>query len=75
MAGNALTARLIPGHAVLEPGCRRKINPKALHHAIHQLRLLQDPVQHRPAIAKVAHGESSFRLLHSLKDASRRRLT
>src|SRR6516225_5051383 len=59
MAGNALAARLVPSHAVLEPSCRGKIKPKALHHAIHQLRLVQDPVQHRPAIAKVAHGESS----------------
>jgi hypothetical protein len=40
LAGDALAARLVPSHAFLEPGCRRKINAKARHHAIHQRRLL-----------------------------------
>jgi hypothetical protein len=65
MAVNALAARLVPSHAVLEPSRHDRINPKALHHLIHQLRLLQNPVQHRPAIAKVAHGESPSNFVQS----------
>jgi hypothetical protein len=59
MAGDASGAGLVKSRALVEPSCRNRINAEAFHHAIHQLGLLQDPVQHWTAIAKVAHGESS----------------
>src|SRR5262245_39493136 len=34
--GDALAACLVPGRAVLDPCCRGRIHPEALHHLIHQ---------------------------------------
>jgi hypothetical protein len=73
MASDASGAGLVKSRALVEPSCRSRVNAQAFHHAIHQLGLLQDPVQHRTAIAKVAHGESSS-VASNVRDAGGRRL-
>src|ERR1700674_152242 len=58
-ACDAPGASLVRGHAPVDASCRGRIDADALHHAVHQLGLANDTVQHRSAVTEVAHGISS----------------
>ena len=56
-ACDAPGASLVPAHSPLDANCRGRIDADALYHAVHQLGLANDPVQHRSAVTEVAHGQ------------------
>lgn len=55
-ARNASRARFVPGHPFVDACRPHRLNPEALHHLVHGVGLLQDPLHHRPAVTKIRHG-------------------
>jgi hypothetical protein len=53
--GDAVGARFIPGRTLVNTRGDGRIDANAPHHAIHQLGLTKNPVEHRPAIARTGH--------------------
>jgi hypothetical protein len=59
VAGEASDAPFVASH-VLEASDTGRINADARHHAAHQVGLASDPIQYRPAQAKIAHAITSL---------------
>jgi hypothetical protein len=58
-ASDASGASFVPGHAPVDASGRGRIDANALHHAVHQLGVAKDPIQHRAAVTEITHGISS----------------
>jgi hypothetical protein len=58
-ARNASAAGLVPCHTAVDTQRHTRIDANALHHAIHQLGMAKDPLQHRAVVTKIAHSISS----------------
>jgi hypothetical protein len=53
--GDAVGAGFVPGRTLVDTPGDGRIDTNEAHHAIHQLDLMENPVERRPAVTEIAH--------------------